>query len=52
MSDLVLNTQFRLPVDSLVPFQIMKQMLEEGMEVPLKHNGQDIGRCMSCSFSG
>lgn len=26
MSDLVLNTQFRLPVDSLVPFQIMKQM--------------------------
>lgn len=29
MSDLVLNTQFRLPVDSLVPFQIMKQMLEK-----------------------
>lgn len=50
MSDLVLNTQFRLPVDSLAPFQIMKQLLEEGMEVPLKHNGQNIGRCMSCSF--
>ena len=50
MSDLILTTNFRLPVTSLQPFQIMKQMLEEGLEVPLKHGKEKIGRCMSCSF--
>lgn len=50
MSDLILSTQFRLPVGSLPPFQIMKQMLEEGLEVPLKHGKDKIGRCMRCSF--
>lgn len=50
MSDLILNTQFRLPTTSLPLFQIMKQMLEEGLEIPLKHNKEKIGRCLSCSF--